>query len=103
MPKSTRKHSRQIPPNYQHLAGSEHLPPPKTKRLEAASADEIATIQLIVRRRPDGPPLKDLDYFQKVPIRARKLPSRQEFEEAQDRKSTRLNSSHLGISYAVFC
>src|SRR5205814_5276122 len=24
-------------------------------------------------------------------------------EERQDRKSTRLNSSHLGISYAVFC
>src|SRR5947199_6382417 len=24
-------------------------------------------------------------------------------EEARDRKSTRLNSSHLGISYAVFC
>src|ERR1035438_5150862 len=24
-------------------------------------------------------------------------------EAAQDRKSTRLNSSHLGISYAVFC
>src|SRR5258705_4638763 len=23
--------------------------------------------------------------------------------EMQDRKSTRLNSSHLGISYAVFC
>src|SRR5438045_5815876 len=23
--------------------------------------------------------------------------------DAQDRKSTRLNSSHLGISYAVFC
>src|ERR1035438_7971072 len=25
------------------------------------------------------------------------------FESAPDRKSTRLNSSHLGISYAVFC
>src|SRR5262245_23877036 len=25
------------------------------------------------------------------------------FAEARDRKSTRLNSSHLGISYAVFC
>src|SRR5262245_62440514 len=25
------------------------------------------------------------------------------FAKAQDRKSTRLNSSHLGISYAVFC
>src|SRR5262245_63320999 len=24
-------------------------------------------------------------------------------EDDQDRKSTRLNSSHLGISYAVFC
>src|SRR5947199_2224920 len=24
-------------------------------------------------------------------------------ERARDRKSTRLNSSHLGISYAVFC
>src|SRR5437899_10060566 len=25
------------------------------------------------------------------------------FEQQADRKSTRLNSSHLGISYAVFC
>src|SRR5258705_8969114 len=24
-------------------------------------------------------------------------------EDSKDRKSTRLNSSHLGISYAVFC
>src|SRR5262245_63761708 len=28
---------------------------------------------------------------------------REERTLAQDRKSTRLNSSHLGISYAVFC
>src|SRR5205814_6219427 len=27
----------------------------------------------------------------------------QPVEDHQDRKSTRLNSSHLGISYAVFC
>src|SRR5262245_64157236 len=26
-----------------------------------------------------------------------------EYAAAKDRKSTRLNSSHLGISYAVFC
>src|SRR5258705_6999793 len=25
------------------------------------------------------------------------------FQDCRDRKSTRLNSSHLGISYAVFC
>src|SRR5260221_5919026 len=30
-------------------------------------------------------------------------PRRREQEPAGDRKSTRLNSSHLGISYAVFC
>src|SRR5437899_8175214 len=29
--------------------------------------------------------------------------SRELRSEAEDRKSTRLNSSHLGISYAVFC
>src|SRR3712207_7744343 len=31
----------------------------------------------------------------------RRIPS--EFREEQDRKSTRLNSSHANISYAVFC
>src|SRR5437899_9311377 len=30
-------------------------------------------------------------------------PARACEHEEQDRKSTRLNSSHLGISYAVFC
>src|SRR5258705_6759005 len=30
-------------------------------------------------------------------------PGRAGEDMAQDRKSTRLNSSHLGISYAVFC
>src|SRR5947199_6816772 len=31
------------------------------------------------------------------------LEERDEFVGVSDRKSTRLNSSHLGISYAVFC
>src|ERR1039458_10420281 len=31
------------------------------------------------------------------------LPSRSKRVSCRDRKSTRLNSSHLGISYAVFC
>src|SRR5471030_3396443 len=29
--------------------------------------------------------------------------ARKKIEASRDRKSTRLNSSHLGISYAVFC
>src|SRR5256885_7546761 len=35
--------------------------------------------------------------------RQRDLPSLRERRERGDRKSTRLNSSHLVISYAVFC
>src|SRR3712207_7586113 len=31
------------------------------------------------------------------------LAARQRLDRAQDRKSTRLNSSHANISYAVFC
>src|SRR5208283_2731841 len=82
MAKSARKKDqREISTQpYRHLAGSEHPPHPKTKRLGPADTAEIATVQLIVRRRPGGPPLKDLEYFQRVPIRERKLPSRAEFE-----------------------
>jgi hypothetical protein len=71
--------SRGIPTGYKPLIGSERPPHPETKRLERAAADERAEVQLIVRRRPDRPALKDLDYFQKVPINARNLPSRLEF------------------------
>src|ERR1035438_10611202 len=39
-------------------------------------------------------------YFAQIPQRA-KIHAR--LTELLDRKSTRLNSSHLGISYAVFC
>src|SRR5262245_64942050 len=35
--------------------------------------------------------------------RQRETPSGIVEPSAEDRKSTRLNSSHLGISYAVFC
>src|SRR5262245_65002569 len=43
------------------------------------------------RRRPPCP-----DRYQRQRLHARAA-------ESLDRKSTRLNSSHLGISYAVFC
>src|SRR5882724_621650 len=43
--------------------------------------------------------LVDLDAFQPRDVRA----GRDDDIFRLDRKSTRLNSSHLGISYAVFC
>src|ERR1039458_7410082 len=38
-----------------------------------------------------------------MPVRLRNCRHLQHFSPLQDRKSTRLNSSHLGISYAFFC
>src|SRR5436853_5392086 len=41
--------------------------------------------------------------FQLKEIIENAIGSKYKSEKIQDRKSTRLNSSHLGISYAVFC
>src|SRR2546426_8990388 len=46
------------------------------------------------RRLPGGSARRD---------RRRARPERRRQDDTQDRKSTRLNSSHLVISYAVFC
>src|SRR5437899_3302612 len=42
-------------------------------------------------------------YFKSQRIRDAEVDLRQPLTDHRDRKSTRLNSSHLGISYAVFC
>src|SRR5262245_65304039 len=52
------------------------------------------------RRAPRRPALRG------VAVRgrhARRQPGGDALPDGVDRKSTRLNSSHLGISYAVFC
>src|SRR5437899_8158442 len=53
---------------------------------------EVQILEVAVQRDGDG---RDGEYHAAPPLprRARR----------GDRKSTRLNSSHLGISYAVFC
>src|SRR5690606_41052953 len=38
-----------------------------------------------------------------VPVRVRRLVRARRRQRIEDRKSTRLNSSHVKISYAVFC
>src|SRR5256885_7095470 len=47
-----------------------------------------------------GPPRTLQDALERLAQREQEL---QALRAAQDRKSTRLNSSHLVISYAVFC
>src|SRR5690606_41690092 len=49
----------------------------------------------------DAPGLSIVDASWYLPAHGRD--GRLEYEAAQDRKSTRLNSSHVKISYAVFC
>src|SRR5438045_7674048 len=70
-----------------------HSPPPtETYTLSLHDALPISSARPMRRasRRRPRPPAR----------RARRRASR---PDPPDRKSTRLNSSHLGISYAVFC
>src|SRR5437899_2338392 len=53
---------------------------------------------------PDGHALRHLSKaLQPYPFRRQNVRHQVQGEGILDRKSTRLNSSHLGISYAVFC
>src|SRR5262245_62384798 len=63
--------------------------------------DEGATVPFIARYRKEV--TGGLDEVQIRDIQEKRAYFRELEERRQDRKSTRLNSSHLGISYAVFC
>src|SRR5438045_8183747 len=70
------------------------------------SADQEAQAAEVVRQPADVEPVAEL--LEQRPrllrVEAGKQPLSLPFgDEGRDRKSTRLNSSHLGISYAVFC
>src|SRR5262245_64145216 len=60
----------------------------------------------LFRSQPGQPVLDRFDRYRR--LRSRRLQSlpgwrADRHDRFEDRKSTRLNSSHLGISYAVFC
>src|SRR5207245_11005868 len=67
------------------------------------SVDEIKTCHILFIRRPDGARLEEtLARLKNRPILT--VSDVDGFaERGGDRKSTRLNSSHGSISYAVFC
>src|SRR5438045_7078450 len=71
-----------------------------SRRLEAETHRNIEVIWLLRHLKPDFKTIADFR-------RDNRNAFRQVFREfvllCRDRKSTRLNSSHLGISYAVFC
>src|SRR5438045_8251767 len=72
-------------------------------RLEVGvSGREHADIDALGLRRADALHLANLQHAQQLRLLLERHVG-DFIEEDGDRKSTRLNSSHLGISYAVFC
>src|ERR1035441_9819242 len=73
--------------------------------LATTNPDEIIRTCQLLEPTFGGINLEDIKapecfYIEEECRRTMKIPV---FHDDQDRKSTRLNSSHLGISYAVFC
>src|SRR5258705_9136477 len=72
---------------------------PYTTLFRSIQASNGSRHDLVELLHDDGPPVRLLH----DPLHLGELVARAEQEVGPDRKSTRLNSSHLGISYAVFC
>src|SRR5690348_18013090 len=65
---------------------------PRRQRMQVRVA---LILELAARRRPIRQHVSQLMHHER--------PDREQQQAATDRKSTRLNSSHPSISYAVFC
>ena len=59
------------PKGYKRLAGSERHPSKGAEYLGPADPNEKFTATIILRRRPDGTPVPDFDYFAKTPFAER--------------------------------
>src|SRR5438445_7676504 len=82
--------------------------PPKRRRVVKAAEPVVAAAPEArpKRRRRTAAEMAavDAEAQAEAAIEAeRELKAREALEAAKDRKSTRLNSSHANISYAVFC
>jgi hypothetical protein len=53
------KTTASIPKNYVRLDGSERRHGPSARLLGPAKIDETLTVTIVMRRRPDGPPVPD--------------------------------------------
>src|SRR4029453_3691342 len=55
--------SLRIPKNYQPLEGSERCPSAKAKLLGPADPKETFSVTIVLRRRPNGPPVPSHEFF----------------------------------------
>src|SRR5271157_4142274 len=64
-----------VPRNYRPIKGSERRKSPTASFLRPADKNENVTVTIVLRRRPDGPPLPDVDSFSATgPSRRRRMP-----------------------------
>ena len=56
-----------IPPGHVELPGSERRPTPDTQLVGPADPDERLSVTIVLRRRPDGEPVPDFEYFLRTP------------------------------------
>jgi kumamolisin len=78
---SAEKNNAIVPDGYVRLEGSERRASSKAKLVGRVDDNEKFKVTISLRRRKDGPPLPDLDYFTKTPPKLRKRLSAQEFTE----------------------
>src|SRR5690606_41417203 len=65
--------------------------------------DDAAPTELYTLSLHDALPISSMRASISTPLPVPSAPSRPRRDRERDRKSTRLNSSHVKISYAVFC
>ena len=66
-------------PAYVQLKGSDQHPAPHAKPLGPADPNERFSVTIVLRRRPDGPPMPDLDYYARTPPSHRRRLPKAEF------------------------
>lgn len=68
-----------IPNGYRRLEGSERRPAPKAEFLGLADPKETLSITIVLRRRPDGPPVPEPSFFAATPPSQRRRMPADEF------------------------
>ena len=79
----------EIPKGYKRLEGSQRHPSKNAELLGPADPNEQFEVTIVLRRRTDGAPLPDFDYFMKTPPQDRQRMPQESF-------ATKYRSAHGG-------
>ncbi len=71
----------QVPSGYTRLNKSERHAIPNAKLAGPANADEVLSVSVRVRRRPEAPPLPDMNHWTNTPAGERQYVPREEFAD----------------------